>query len=97
MCGLYLSPPANPVVLLKDEKTGSQAKSSEHPTRPLRPGRPAHREFEYVRHGTVSPMAAMDVATEKMLATDILRNNSIIFISFREEIDEESSTHATTS
>jgi hypothetical protein len=88
VCGLCLPPQEDTVVLLVDEKTGSQAKSSERPTRPLRPGRRARREFEHFRHGTASLMAAMDVATGKVLATDILRNDSIILLSLREEIDE---------
>lgn len=88
VCGLYLHPPENAVVLSIDEKTGIQAKSRKHPTQPVRPGRPARREFEYVRHGTASLMAAMDVATGKVTATDIARNDSVTFISFLEEIDE---------
>ena len=88
VCGLYLSPPENAVVLSIDEKTGIQAKSRKHPTQPLRPGRPARQEFEYIRHGTASLMAAMDVATGKVFARDIARNNSVTFIAFLEEIDE---------
>ncbi len=87
VCGLYLSPPANSVVLSIDEKTGVQAKSRKYPTQPVRPGRPARREFEYVRHGTASLIAAMDVATGKVMATDIDRNNSVTFIAFLEEIE----------
>jgi transposase len=88
VCGLYLSPPENAVVLSIDEKTGIQAKSRKHPTQTVRPGRPARREFEYVRHGTASLVAAMDVSTGKVHARDIKRNNSVTFISFLEEIDE---------
>lgn len=86
--GLYLSPPGNAVVLSIDEKTGIQAKSRKHPTQAVRPGRAARREFEYVRHGTASLVAAMDVAAGKVFARDIARNNSDTFISFLEEIDE---------
>jgi transposase len=88
VCGLYLSPPENAVVLSIDEKTGIQAKSRKHPTQPLRPGRPERREFEYIRHGTASLIAAFDVKSGKVLARDIERNNSITFIGFLEEIDE---------
>lgn len=87
VCGLYLSPPENAVVLSIDEKTGIQAKSRKHPTQPVRSGQPARREFEYVRHGTASLVAAMDVATGKVMATDIERNNSVTFIAFLEEIE----------
>jgi transposase len=87
VCGIYLHPPENAVVLSIDEKTGIQAKSRKHPTQPVRSGRAARQEFEYIRHGTASLMAAMDVATGKVKATDIARNNSVTFIAFLEEID----------
>ena len=88
VCGLYLAPPANAVVLSIDEKTGIQAKSRTHPTQPVRPGRLERREFEYVRHGTASLIAALDVATGRVEATDVTRNDSAHFIGFLTEIDE---------
>jgi transposase len=88
VCGLYLSPPENAVVLSIDEKTGIQAKSRKHPTTTVRPGRPARTEFEYKRHGTASLLASLDVATGKVTAKDIARNDSVTFISFLEEIDK---------
>jgi transposase len=88
VCGLYLSPPENAVVLSIDEKTSIQAKSRKHPTTPVGPRRPARREFEYVRHGTASLIAALDVATGEVTARDIVRNDSATFIAFLEEIDE---------
>ena len=87
VCGVYLNPPKNAVVLSIDEKTATLAKSRKHPTQPVRSGRPARREFEYVRHGTASLIAAMDVATGKVKATDIKVNNSVTFIAFLEEIE----------
>ena len=87
VCGLYLAPPANAVVLSIDEKTGIQAKSRKHPTQGVKPGRPERREFEYVRHGTASLIAALDVATGKVTATDVARNDSVHFIEFLEQID----------
>ena len=72
MCAaLYLAPPVNAVVLSIDEKTGIQAKSRKHPGQPVKPGQPERREFEYVRHGTASLIAALDVATGKVTATDV--------------------------
>ncbi len=87
VCGLYLSPPEHAVVLSIDEKTGIQAKSRTHPTTSVHPGRPARREFEYKRHGTASLLAALDIATGKVKATDIAKNDSATFISFLEEVD----------
>jgi len=88
VCGLYLAPPANAVVLSIDEKTGIQAKSRKHPTQSVRPGQPERREFEYVRHGTASLIAALDVAPGKVTATDVARNNSVHFIEFLGHIEE---------
>src|SRR5665213_2236865 len=88
VCGLYLSPPENAVVLSIDEKTSVQAKERKHPTTAVRPGRPSRREFEYRRHGTASLVASLDVATGKVTAKDIVRNDSVTFIAFLEEIEQ---------
>lgn len=87
VCGLYLAPPANAVVLSIDEKTGIQAKSRKHPTQGVRVGRVERREFEYVRHGTASLIAALDIATGRVAATDVARNDSAHFIEFMEQIE----------
>ena len=87
ICDLYRNPPADAVLLSVDEKTGIQAKSRKHPTRPVRPGRVARREFEYVRHGTVSLMAAMNVVDGTIHGKIINRNDSVTFIEFLTEID----------
>jgi transposase len=57
VCDIYLRPPPGTVVICIDEKTGIQAKYRKYPERPLRPGRVARREFEYIRNGTVSIIA----------------------------------------
>lgn len=88
ICRLYQHIQAGTVLLSVDEKTGIQAKSRKHPTRRARPGRPTRREFEYVRHGTVSLLAAMDVATGKVHPKIIDRNNSVTFIEFLTELDQ---------
>jgi transposase len=87
VCGLYLAQPDNAVVLSIDEKTGIQAKSRKHPGQPVKPGQPERREFEYRRHGTASLIAALDVATGKITATDVTRNDSVHFIEFLTQID----------
>lgn len=93
VCGLYLSPPENAVVLSIDEKTAIPARSRKHPTEPVRPGRLERREFEYVRHGTACLMAAMDVASGEVLATDAPRNDAANFISFLDDIDRAVPPH----
>ena len=82
VCRLYLNPPPGTVLISIDEKTGIQAKSRKHPGTPARPGRDARREFEYVRHGTISLVAAMNVTTGEVIAERIRRNDSATFISF---------------
>jgi len=50
-----------------DEMTGVQALERKHPTLPARPGKVERREFEYVRHGTLSFMINFDVATGQVV------------------------------
>jgi hypothetical protein len=50
-------------VLSTDEMTGIQALERAAPTLPMRPGKVERREFEYVRHGTLSLIANFQVAT----------------------------------
>jgi len=89
ICQLYLTPQPGTVLLSLDEKTAIQARSRKHPTRALRPGRPQRREFEYVRHGTVSLIAAMNVHTGQVLGEIIPgKNNSENFIWFLSQIDQ---------
>jgi len=87
ICGLYLSPPLNAVLISVDEKTGIQAKERLVATRPAGPGRSAREEFEYVRHGTVSLMTAFEVTSGQVLTSDIVSNNSTTFIDFLDDID----------
>ena len=46
-----------------DEMTGIQALERKHPSKPMRPGELEKREFEYIRHGTLTLIANFDVAT----------------------------------
>lgn len=87
VCGLYLSPPQNAVVLSVDEKTGIQAKERRYPDQAPRVGRHRRREFEYRRHGVASLVAALNVASGEVLADTIARNDSVTFMSFLDTID----------
>ena len=93
ICRLYQHIDSDTVLLSLDEKTGIQAKSRKHPTRPAWPGRPARREFEYRRHGTVSLMAALNVATGTVIGKIIQRNDSATFIEFLTELDQQIPAH----
>ena len=50
-------------VVSNDELTGVQALERKHPSLPLRPGKVERREFEYIRHGTLSFIINFEVAT----------------------------------
>ena len=64
---LYLRPPTGSTVVCVDEKTGMQAIQRKHPDRPAGPGRKGKREFEYIRHGTQSLLAAFVIHTGSVI------------------------------
>jgi transposase len=63
--GLYLHPPEKAVVLCVDEKPQLQALERTAPMLPTRPGSAERQTFDYVRHGTTTLFAALEVATGK--------------------------------
>ena len=75
------------MVISVDEKTGSTARSRKHPGRSGRPGRRTRRESGYVRHGTVSVIAALNVHSGQVLSETIARNNAGTFICFLRILD----------
>ena len=76
------------MVICIDEKTGIQAKYRKYPERPPRPGQLARREFEYVRNGTVSIVAALQIATGQVITEPITRNNPVTFTGFLHRLDQ---------
>jgi transposase len=88
VCGLYLKPPDNALVLSVDEKSQIPVRSRTQPTTPVAPGRPERQENEYVRHGVAHLVAALDVHDGGIFhAEGIEANNSTNFCSFLEEVD----------
>ncbi len=61
--GLYLHPPQNAVVLSVDEKSQIQALDRTQKTLPMQPGWPEKRTHDYVRDGTTTLFAALEIAT----------------------------------
>lgn len=88
VCDIYLRPPPGTVVICIDEKTGIQAKSRTHPGQPPRPGRLARREFEYVRNGTASIIAALHITTGQVITEPIEHNDSATFTGFLHRLDQ---------
>jgi hypothetical protein len=64
--GLYMAPPENAVVLCIDEKSQIQALDRTQPGLPLQIGSAAKRTHDYIRHGTTTLFAALDIATGKL-------------------------------
>ncbi len=85
--GLYLSPPDRALVLCVDEKSQIQALDREQPVLPLMPGIPERRTHNYVRHGTTSLFAALDVASGFVIGKCYKRHRATEFLDFLKEID----------
>jgi transposase len=72
VCALYRAAPllaaAGERILSSDELTGVQALERKHPGLPLAPGKVERREFEYIRHGTLTCILNRDVATGQIVA-----------------------------
>lgn len=83
--GLYLNPPRKAAVFCVDEKTAIQALDRTQPALPLRAGRPERQAVEYVRHGTVSLLAALEVHTGKVRGRCVVRHTSQEFVRFLDE------------
>ena len=84
--GLYLHPPDNALVLCVDEKTGIQALDRTQPGLPLRARRPRTWTNEYVRHGTQALLAALDVATGRVIGHVRDRRTSVNFLRFMDDV-----------
>jgi transposase len=84
--GLYLDPPKHAAVFCLDEKTHIQALDRLDPVLPLSPGRMERHGFEYFRHGTLSLMAALEVASGRIIGKPVSRNTSDEFVTFLEEV-----------
>lgn len=89
--GLYVNPPeqTRAVVLCVDEKSQVQALERTQPLLPLRPGQPERRTHDYVRHGTTSLFAALDVATGKVIGQCHRQHRHQEFLRFLNKIDSE--------
>jgi transposase len=89
ICGLYVDPPENVLVVSIDEKTGIQAKSPTKPETPPAPGRPARREHEYKRNGTQCLFACLKVQEGDVLAMPSKTRNRFDLIRFLDHLDAE--------
>jgi transposase len=108
--GLYLNPPTKAMVLCVDEKSQIQALDRTQPLLPLAPGLPERRTHDYLRHGTTTLFAALDLATGSVIGELHRRHRAKEFLAFLRTIDsnvpanlsvhlvmDNSSTHKTPS
>jgi transposase len=85
--GLYLNPPERALVLCVDEKTQIQALNRTAPVFPMLPGTPARASHDYVRHGTSSLYAALDLTTGQVIGALHARHRATEFVAFLKSID----------
>ncbi|WP_183318503.1 IS630 family transposase [Flexivirga oryzae] len=86
--GLYLDPPESAVVLSVDEKSQVQALARSQPAFPMMPGMPERRTHDYVRHGTTTLFAAMNVADGTLISATHRRHRATEFKKFLATIDQ---------
>ena len=86
--GLYLAPPTKAVVLCVDEKSQIQALDRTQPILPMAPGLPERRTHDYMRHGTTTLFAALDVATGKVIGQLHRRHRAAEFLKFLAVLDQ---------
>jgi DNA-binding CsgD family transcriptional regulator/transposase len=84
--GLYLDPPERAIVVCVDEKSQIQALERTQPARRLRPGRPEQRTHDYLRHGTTTLFAALEVATGRVTDRCYPRHRHREFLDFLKRV-----------
>ena len=87
ICGLYLAPPGNAIVLCVDEKSQIQELDRTVPILPMQEGRIEHRSHDYYRHGTTTLFAALDIATGQVTAALKPKHRHQEFLAFLKQIE----------
>lgn len=87
--GLYLNPPDKAVVLCVDEKSQIQALDRTQPGLPMKKGRCGTMTHDYVRHGTTTLFAALNVLEGKVIGGCFERHRHDEFLQFLRQIDRQ--------
>ncbi|WP_203981085.1 IS630 family transposase [Planotetraspora silvatica] len=87
--GLYLDPPERALVFCVDEKSQIQALDRSQPVLPMMPGVPERQTADYVRHGTTTLFAALEVATGKVIGSLHRRHRAEEFKAFLITLDKQ--------
>jgi transposase len=85
--GLYLHPPDHAVVLCVDEKSQIQALDRTQPLLPLGLGYVEGVTHDYIRHGTTTLFAALDIASGEVLTQCKRRHRHQEFLQFLRHIE----------
>ncbi len=94
ICQLYREKPLDGVVISVDEKTGIQAIERKYLPRAATSGRLHRHEYEYIRHGTQSLLAAFNVHTGKVVTSCRDRRTQVDLLEFMEEVAKSYPTGA---
>jgi transposase len=87
--GLYLNPPEKAMIFSVDEKSQTQALERSQPILPLRPGIPEGQTHDYIRHGTTSLFAALNVLTGEVIGRCHKKHRHQEFLKFLNKLDKE--------
>ena len=87
--GLYLAMPEHAIVLCCDEKSQVQALDRTQPGLPLKKGRAGTMTHDYVRHGTTTLFAALNVADGQVIAQCQARHRHQEWPKFLQQLDRE--------
>jgi putative transposase len=88
IAGLYLNPPDHALVLCVDEKSQIQALNRTQPVLPMGLGYVEGVTHDYVRNGTTTLFAALDIATGTVFTECKPRHRHQEFLSFLRKLDE---------
>jgi len=85
--GLYLNPPDKAMVLCVDEKSQIQALDRTQPLLPMGLGYVEGVTHDYIRHGTTTLFAALDIATGQVLTSCKNRHRHQEYLQFLKQVD----------
>jgi putative transposase len=85
--GLYLNPPDKAMVLCVDEKSQIQALDRTQPLLPMGLGYVEGVTHDYLRHGTTTLFAALDIATGKVFTSCKNRHRHQEYLQFLKQVD----------
>ena len=87
--GLYVDPPAHAVVLLVDEKSEIQALDRTQPGLPMKKGRAGTMTHDYIRNGTTTLFAALNVLDGSVVGQCMQRHRHQEFLRFLNRLERE--------